>query len=289
MSRILVIGAKGMLGRDMLPELRASFSEDEVLAWDIDEIDIRKEEETIAKIEKVRPAIVINLAGYTDVDGCESNEQEAFAVNADGMKHIAEGARRCGAKAVYLSTDYVFDGTKDGPYVEEDHPHPLNLYGHSKWKGEGYVLKLGKDGLIIRTQWLYGRYGKNFVTTILRQAKEKKVLSIVNDQIGSPTYTVDLSKAIIVLIERRASGIFHVANRNVCSWYEFGRTILKLSGAKEVAVLPTSSRALDRKAVRPSYSALSTEKFHKETGVALRQWPDALKDFLSEIEGVEPS
>ncbi|MDP2973114.1 MAG: dTDP-4-dehydrorhamnose reductase, partial [Deltaproteobacteria bacterium] len=196
MSRILVIGAKGMLGRDLVHELQSSFPDDEVLAWDIDEIDIRKEQETIAKIEGVRPAIVINLAGYTDVDGCESNEHEAFVVNADGMRHVALGVRRCGARGVYLSTDYVFDGEKGAPYLEDDPPNPLNIYGRSKWKGEQSVLKLAGDGLIIRTQWLYGRYGRNFVTAILRQAKEKKVLSIVNDQIGSPTYTVDLSRAI---------------------------------------------------------------------------------------------
>lgn len=284
---MLVIGAKGMLGRDVVPELKGSFPEDDVVAWDIDEIDIRKEEETILKIEKVRPAIVINLAGYTDVDGCESNRQEAFAVNADGMKHIATAVRRCHAKAIYLSTDYVFDGKKGSPYVEDDPPNPINLYGHSKWKGEQYALTLGKEGLVIRTQWLYGRYGKNFVTTILRQSKEKKVLSIVQDQIGSPTYTVDLSRAITLLIQKGASGIFHVANRDFCSWHEFGKAILGLSGAKEVEVLPMSSRELDRKAARPSYSVLSTWKFTRETGVSPRPWPEALKDFLSEIEGHE--
>lgn len=289
MSRILVIGAKGMLGRDLVPELQTSFPEDEILAWDIDEIDIRREKETIAKIERIRPAVVINLAGYTDVDGCESNEQEAFAVNAEGMKHIAKGARRCGAKAVYLSTDYVFDGQKGSPYIEEDPPHPINLYGRSKWKGEQATLELGQEGLVIRTQWLYGKHGKNFVTTILRQAREKKVLSIVNDQMGSPTYTVDLSKAITALIRKEASGIFHVANSDVCSWYDFGRAILRSSGIEGIDVLPISSKELDRKAVRPSYSVLSTGKYHQTTGATLRPWPNALKDFLSKLQEVEPS
>jgi dTDP-4-dehydrorhamnose reductase len=289
MSRILVIGAKGMLGRDLVPELQASFPGDKVLAWDIDEIDIQREEETVFKIEKVRPHLVINVAGYTDVDGCESNEQEAFAINADGMKHIATGARRSGAKAIYLSTDYVFDGRAERPYVETDPPNPLNLYGHSKWKGEQNALALGKDGLIVRTQWLYGKHGKNFVTTILRQSREKKTLSIVHDQVGSPTYTVDLSRAITLLIRKGTSGIFHVANSDFCSWHDFGKTILELSGGQEVEVLPMSSRELDRKAVRPSYSVLSTLKFTRETGVALRPWPDALKDFLSELQRVEQS
>ena len=284
MNRILVIGAKGMLGRDLMKELQLSFPDDEVLGWDIDEIDIRREQETVTKIERVRPAIAINLAGYTDVDGCESNEPEAFAVNADGMGHVALGVRRCGAKAIYLSTDYVFDGEKGAPYLEDDPPNPLNIYGRSKWKGEQSVLKLAGDGLIIRTQWLYGRYGRNFVTAILRQAKEKKVLSIVNDQIGSPTYTVDLSRAISMLIRKKASGIFHVTNSDFCSWYDFGQAILRLSGVEEVEALSISSRELDRKAARPSYSVFSTEKFKQEIGIKLRPWSEALKDFLSLLQ-----
>jgi len=281
MNRILVIGAKGMLGRDLMDELRRSFPGDEVLGWDIDEIDIRKERETAAEIERIRPAIVINAAGYTDVDGCETNEKEAFAVNADGMKHIAMGSRRCGARAIYLSTDYVFNGRKGEPYLEEDPPHPINTYGRSKWKGEQYALELAGNGMVIRTQWLYGRFGKNFVTSILRQAKEKKILTIVNDQIGSPTYTVDLSMAMIQLIQKKASGIFHVTNRDLCSWFDFGRMILKLSGMGEVEVLPISSGELDRKAARPLYSVLSTQRFKEETGNELQSWPEALGDFLS--------
>jgi dTDP-4-dehydrorhamnose reductase len=287
MNRILVIGAKGMLGRDLTKELQISFTDDEVLGWDIDEIDIRKEQETVTKIEGFRPAIVINLAGYTDVDGCESNEQEAFAVNADGMRHIAIGVRRCGAKVIYLSTDYVFDGEKGKPYLEDDPPNPLSIYGRSKWKGEQSVLKLADDGLVIRTQWLYGGHGRNFVTTILRQAKEKKVLSIVNDQIGSPTYTVDLSRAICRLLRKKVGGIFHVTNSQSCSWYDFGQAILKLSGIEDVKVLPISSSQLGRKAPRPSYSVLNTDRFWKETGKSLRPWNEALKDFLFELEEAE--
>ena len=204
---------------------------------------------------------------YTDVDGCELDEKKAFAINAEGMRHVALGALRCGAKVVYLSTDYIFDGEKREPYLENDPPNPLNIYGRSKWKGEQYVQRLAEDGLIVRTQWLYGKYGNNFVTSILRQAKEKKVLSIVNDQIGSPTYTVDLSKAISILIRCDARGIFHVANSDLCSWYTFGQAILKLSGMEGVKVIPISSKELDRKAVRPSYSVLNTQKLKQETGM----------------------
>jgi len=283
MGKILVIGAQGMLGRDLLPELRVSFPNDEILGWDIGEVDIRRERETIQQIEALRPRMIINVAAYTDVDGCEGNEREAFGVNSEGMKHIALGAQRCGAKVVYLSTDYVFDGKKGTPYLEEDPPHPLNIYGESKLRGERYVQELTKDGLIIRTQWLFGRHGKNFVYAILQQAKEKRVLSIVEDQIGSPTYTRDLSQAISALIQKEAQGIFHVSNEGSCSWFAFAEKILRYAGIQGVQVIPISSKELNRPARRPSYSVFNMEKFMKITGQRLRPWSDALKDFLLEI------
>jgi dTDP-4-dehydrorhamnose reductase len=278
---ILVIGAKGMLGRDLMGVLLSSLPNDEVIGWDIEEIDIQKEEDTVFKIEKLRPNIMVHIAAYTDVDGCELNEEKAFAVNAEGTKHVALTASRCQAKMVYLSTDYVFDGNKREPYLESDSPHPLNVYGRSKWKGEQYVQELVKDPLIVRTEWLFGRYGKNFVTSILRQAGEKRVLSIVNDQIGSPTYTVDLAKAISALIQFDASGIFHVANSDLCTWYTFGQAILKLSGMDKVRVIPISSKELGRPAIRPSYSVLNCQKLKKKTGLTLRPWSEALKEYLS--------
>jgi dTDP-4-dehydrorhamnose reductase len=281
MKRILVIGAKGMLGGDLMGVLLSSFPNDEIFGWDIEEIDIQKEEDTVFKIEKLRPYVVIHIAAYTDVDGCESNEEKAFSVNAEGTKHVALGASRCQAKMVYLSTDYVFDGKKKEPYLENDPPHPLSVYGHSKWKGEQYVQESVRDFLIIRTQWLYGRYGKNFVTSILRQASEKRALSIVNDQIGSPTYTADLAKAISTLIQFDAGGIFHVANSDLCTWYTFGQAILKLSGMDKVRVIPISSKELARPAARPLYSAFNCQKLKKETGLTLQPWSEALKEYLS--------
>jgi dTDP-4-dehydrorhamnose reductase len=278
---LLVIGAKGMLGRDLLGVLHSSFPDDEVVGWDIEEIDIQKEEESVFKIEKLRPNIVIHVAAYTDVDGCERDEEKAFAVNAEGTKYVALAASKCRAKVIYLSTDYVFDGNKMEPYVESDLPHPLNVYGRSKLQGEQYVQELVKNGLIIRTQWLYGRYGKNFVASILQQAREKKALSIVNDQIGSPTYTADLAKAISVLIQFDAQGIFHVANSDRCTWYAFGQAILSLSGMNEVKVIPISSEELGRPAVRPSYSVFNCQKLKEKTGLTLRPWSEALKDYLA--------
>ncbi len=282
MKRILlVIGAKGMLGRDLMGILHSSFSHDEVIGWDIEEMDIQKEDESVTKIEKLRPEIVIHIAAYTDVDGCELNKGKAFAVNAEGTRHVALAASKCRAKMVYLSTDYVFDGEKKEPYLEGDPPHPLNVYGDSKLKGEQYVQEWVKDSLIIRTQWLYGPFGKNFVDSILRQTREKSALSIVNDQMGSPTYTADLARAISGLIRFEARGIFHVANSDSCTWCTFAEAILELSGIRRVKVLPISSKELDRPAVRPSYSVLNCQKLKKEIGLTMRPWSEALKDYLS--------
>jgi len=274
-----------MLGRDLIKVLYPTFHADkrsnwEILDWDVDEIDIREEKRTVSKIESFRPEIIINVAAYTDVDGCELNEEKAFAVNAEGMKHVALGALRCGAKVVYLSTDYIFDGSKKEPYLENDPSNPLNVYGRSKWKGEQYVQELLQDALIVRTEWLYGRYGNNFVTSILRQAREKKILTIVNDQIGSPTYTVDLSEAISVLLQCDARGVFHVANSDLCTWYTFGQAILKLSGMERVKVIPISSKELGRPAIRPAYSVFNCQKLKQVTGMTLRPWSEALRDFL---------
>ena len=280
MRRVLVIGAKGMLGRDLMGVLRSSLPHGEVVGWDIEEIDIQQEEDTLLKIGELQPNIVIHIAAYTDVDGCESNKERAFAVNAEGTKHVALATLRCQAKMVYLSTDYIFDGNKKEPYLEGDSPHPLNVYGHSKLQGERYVQALVKKSMIIRTQWLYGRYGRNFVTAILQQAKEKEALSIVNDQMGSPTYTLDLAKAISVLVQLDHQGIFHVANGDACTWYTFGRAILELSGIDKVRVIPISTEELSRRALRPSYSVLNCQKLKEETGLVLRPWFEALRDYL---------
>ena len=283
MERILVLGAKGMLGRDLMPLLRSSLKGD-VLGWDIEEINIENETSTVSAIEHLKPGVIINAAAYTDVDGCESHREKAFAVNAEGMRHVALGAQRCGATVVYLSTDYVFGGGKGAPYVEEDAPGPLNVYGASKLKGEEYVQQLTKDFLIVRTQWLYGRHGKNFVDTVLRLAREKKVLTIVDDQVGSPTYTVDLAKALSELVRQERRGIFNVVNKGSCSWFQFAKEIVRRSGMEDVEVLPISSKELNRPAVRPTYSVLSTEKLARETGVTLRPWQEAVGAYLASVQ-----
>jgi dTDP-4-dehydrorhamnose reductase len=282
MSHILVIGAKGMLGRDLMEVLHAS-SFDQVTGWDIDEIDIRIEKDTVEKIGRLQPEIVINLAAFTNVDECESQAERAFAINAEGMRHVATGALRSDAKVVYLSTDYVFDGKKKEPYVENDLPNPLNVYGRSKLQGERYVQELTEDGVIIRTEWLFGKHGKNFVASILRQAREKKELSIVDDQTGSPTYTIDLAKAISVLIQHDVKGIFHVANSDTCTWFTLGQSVLEFSGISGVKVSPISSKELKRPAVRPPYSGFNCQKLKQVTGITLRPWSEAVKEYVHSL------
>jgi dTDP-4-dehydrorhamnose reductase len=268
-----------MLGKDLTALLRSSWHA-EIFAWDIEEIDIRVEKETIAKIGALHPEVVFHLAAFTQVDACESEVEKAFAVNAEGTKHVALGAARCGAKVVFLSTDYVFDGEKKVPYREDDPPGPLNVYGQSKWRGEQYLQRLTEDALIVRTQWLYGRSGSNFVTAILRQAKEREELQIVADQTGSPTYTVDLARALSALTRQDLRGVFHVANSGSCTWYEFGRTILQLAGRNEVRVVPVTSEEFHRPARRPSFSVLSCQKLKERAGLTLRPWEEALEEYL---------
>lgn len=283
MNRILVLGARGMLGRDLTEALRSS-SQGEVVPWDLGEIDIRDEKETVEKIGELKPDVIINAAAFTRVDDCESQVEQAIAVNAEGMKHVALGALRCQAKVLYLSTDYIFDGKKREPYLENDTPYPLNVYGRSKWKGEEYVRALLKHWVIVRTQWLYGKHGNNFVTSVLGQARERDELRIVDDQVGSPTYSADLSKILAALIEKEAEGVFHVTNSGTCSWYEFGKAILKLSGLGQIRVTPISSQELRRPATRPSYSALGCQKLTATMGLTLRPWTEALKDYLESLK-----
>jgi len=283
MKPILVIGAKGMLGRDLLPLLQSSFMEREVVGWDIEEIDIREEKSTRSKVETLNPETVINIAAYTDVDGCEKNREAAFQVNAEGMRHVALGAKACGAKVVYMSTDYIFDGKKKEPYLETDLPNPLSVYGQTKLKGEEVLQKGIDDHLIIRTQWLYGRHGKNFVASILRQAREKRTLTVVDDQTGSPTYTVDLSRAITGLLRQKSRGIFHVVNQGNCTWYTLSQAVMNFAQIEGITLTPVSSEALGRPALRPSYSVLDTQKLERETGMRLRHWADALKEYLNFI------
>jgi dTDP-4-dehydrorhamnose reductase len=278
--KILILGHKGMLGSELCLTLSGAH---EVTGKDLDEIDIVSEDDCRRVVAECSPEIVINAAAYTNVDGCETDRERCFAVNAVGVKNIALACRECAIGIVHFSTDYVFDGRKEAPYDEEDQPAPLNVYGASKLEGEHLLRTLSDRYLLIRTAWLYGRQGNHFVKTILEKAAEVKTLAVVDDQIGSPTYSRDLAAAVQLLIEGGHTGVFHLTNRGRCSWYEFACKILQYSGKRDVTVKPIRSDGLQRPAVRPAWSVLSSRKFFSATGKTMRFWQIALQEYLDRM------
>jgi len=270
---ILVIGANGMLGHDLMEVL-----EGEVRGIDLPEIDITDLTSVRKTLLTLKPRVIINSAAYTDVDGCESNVETAMAVNGEGVGLLALTAREIGAKLVQVSTDYVFDGGKGSPYLEDDPVGPLSIYGESKLAGE-LNAAMAPEYLIIRTQWLYGIHGKNFVETMLRLAGERSELAVVDDQIGSPTFTRDLALAIKALVDRGCSGVYHVANSGFCSWNDFAKAIFAEEGLT-VTVNPMTTEQLNRPARRPLYSTLDCTRLTADTGFTPRPWREALREYL---------
>lgn len=270
---ILVVGANGMLGHDLMKVL-----EGDVRGLDLPEIDITDLGSVRKALLTLKPRVIINAAAYTDVDGCESNVEQAMAVNGEGVGLLALTAREIKAKLVQLSTDYVFDGGKGAPYNEDDPYGPLSIYGESKLAGELNAV-LAPEQLIVRTQWLYGIHGKNFVETMLRLAGERSELAVVDDQIGSPTFTLDLAMAIRGLLDKGCSGTYHAANSGFCSWNEFAKAIFEEEGVK-VTVNSMTTAELNRPARRPLYSTLDCGKLERDTGFKPRHWREALKEYL---------
>ncbi|MGP8284219.1 MAG: dTDP-4-dehydrorhamnose reductase [Desulfomonilaceae bacterium] len=276
----IVVGARGMLGRDLCASLREI--ETHIVEMDIPEMDISSLSSVMDVMGKVKPKLVINVAALTDVDGCESQQEQAFKVNATGPENLAVAVNELGSFLVHISTDYVFDGSKNMPYREDDPPNPLGIYGKSKLEGELSIKRvLSTNYCIIRTQWLYGANGKNFVDTIIKAGGKNKTLKIVNDQFGSPTYTVDLSAAIIKLCLMRANGVFHVTNSGYTTWSGFASKIFKLVGLDDVDIQDIDTRRLGRPAPRPLYSVLDNSRFVRLTGIKLPQWEDAVGKYLS--------
>jgi dTDP-4-dehydrorhamnose reductase len=283
--RILVTGAEGQLGVELV---RALAAQGEVIGVDIAELDVTHPE-CADRVAALGPNWVAHAAAATDVDGCEREPERAMAVNAEGTRRVAEGCRRAGAGLVYLSTDYVFDGRKGAPYTEWDAPAPLNAYGRSKLEGEGAVRSLVSRWVIVRTAWLYGVHGKNFVKTIVGKAAAGEKLQVVDDQVGSPTYAADLARAVALLLSRGLSGVYHVTNGGSCSWYEFTREILRLTGADTKCVSRISSEELGRRARRPAYSVLENAAWKAAGLPPLRPWPEALADMLVALKSADPS
>jgi dTDP-4-dehydrorhamnose reductase len=274
--KALIIGATGLLGKALTRE----WSGDEVVGLGSRDVDIRDVDKVREVIENHRPDWIVLAAAYTNVDDCERHPELAFAVNRDGAVNVAKTARRVDAKLLFLSSDYVFDGRKTSPYKAEDERNPQSVYGRSKAEAEVRLLEVLPECCIARTSWLFGTGGKCFPDTILKLAATRPALDVVSDQRGSPTYSVDLSRAIVTLCRSQASGIVHVTNAGECSWFEFAREIVK-GGGLATDVRPVSSQQMARPAPRPAYSVLSAESL-QPYGVTMPTWQDALQRYLRE-------
>jgi dTDP-4-dehydrorhamnose reductase len=266
-----------MLGQDLTALLRARH---QVLALSRFDADIAHIQQIGGAIEQARPEVVIHTAAFTVVDDCEIQPDLAFRVNADGSRNVALACRKLGISMLYVSTDYVFDGEKNEPYVESDVPNPISVYGRSKLEGERYVSQLLERYWIVRTSWLFGPHGKNFTQVILERAQEGAVLPVVDDQVGSPTYTEDLAAKLEQIIERGKSGIYHVSNQGACSRFEFAQEILRQVGMDPSRVVPIPTSVSKRSARRPRDSRLANARLMAEGLGLLPPWQDALRRCL---------
>jgi len=269
-----------MLGHDLVDILSV---DNEVITTTIDTLDITDIKKTIETVKKNNPDVLIHAAAFTDVDGSESNPDLAFKVNALGTRNVAVACNEINCAMVYICTDYVFDGTNNTSYHEYDQTKPLGVYGKTKHTGEVYIRDILNKFYIVRTAWLYGYHGPNFVTTMLNLAKTTKNISVVNDQIGSPTYTVDLANAIALLIKRPSYGIYHVTNSESCSWYDFATEIFNQTNI-EVELKPVTTKEFPRPAPRPKFSVLENYNWKMEGYPKLRSYKAALTDYLKLLE-----
>jgi dTDP-4-dehydrorhamnose reductase len=272
--KVMILGATGLLGQALMRE----WSGDEVTGLSSRDVDIRDAQQVQRVLDNARPDWIVLAAAYADVDGCESHQDLAFAVNRDGALNVAKAARQTGGKLIFLSSDYVFDGKKTSPYEVDDSRNPQSVYGRSKAEAELSLLEVLPECCIARTSWLFGRGGKCFPDTILKLAATRPALDVVNDQRGSPTYTVDLARAIVELCCKGASGIVHVTNAGECTWFEFAREIVRGAGLA-TEVRPVSSQQMARPAPRPAYSVLSPASLQRY-GIAMPGWHDALQRYL---------
>jgi len=274
--KILILGASGLLGQALMRE----WSGDEVIGLSSNDVDIRDNRRVLQTVQTLNPEWIVLSAAYTDVDGCESNREQAFAVNRDGAVNVAEAAQQMKAKLLFLSSDYVFDGKKTSPYETDDPRNPQSVYGRTKAEAEVRLLELLPECCIVRTSWLFGRGGKCFPDTILKLAAARPALDVVNDQRGCPTYTVDLARAIAEICRNNVTGIVHTTNAGDCSWFEFARAIVDSAGL-HTEVRPVSTKQMARPAPRPAYSVLSPASL-REWGIAMPAWPEALQRYLEE-------
>ncbi len=278
--KLLIIGYKGMLGSDLYEMSNGVY---EVIGVDSKELDITNLEMTINKVKEINPDVIINCAAYTNVDGCEENQDTAYSVNGLGIRNIAiAGSKlKIHPKIVHISTDYVFDGEGNEDLKEYDLVNPLSVYGKSKLMGEEMLKSFSDKYFILRTQWLYGKNGNNFVKTMLKLASERDSLMVVDDQVGCPTYTKDLCKAILEVIETENYGIYHVSNSEKTSWYGFAKDIFEISNVI-INVKPCTTDEFPRPAHRPKYSVMDNSMLRINGFTTLRNYKEALEEYLKE-------
>jgi dTDP-4-dehydrorhamnose reductase len=282
LERVLITGGRGLLGKEIVDAFHDRF---ELRVTDREECDVTKFPECIREIERFRPEAAIHCAAYTAVDRAEAEQELAHAVNATGTGNMARACRERGILLVTFGTDYVFDGEASRPYREEDPVRPLSAYGKSKLAAEEALRESGADHLLVRTQWLYGPGGRNFVLTILEKARRCETLRVVSDQAGCPTFSRDLAKAVLKLIDVGARGTVHFSNEGETTWYGLAKYVLERSGLAEVPLLPAATRDLPYPARRPAYSVLSKEKYRRITGDSPRRWEAAVVEFLESFYG----
>ena len=287
--KILITGSKGMLATQVITDLERGYTElgevpaalkgAQLVLADVDELDITDKAATEAFIAQHNPDIVINCAAYTNVDGCESNQDTAFMVNAIGSRNLAIACENTGAKLVHVSTDYVFRGDEPTPRREYDMPWPISAYGKTKYAGEQFVRQYCKKSFIVRTAWLYGYNGKNFVKTMVWLAKEKGGAKVVNDQHGNPTNAADLSHHLLKIAASEEYGTYHCTGGGECTWFEFAAEIARLAGY-EVVMSPCTSEEFPTPTKRPAYSSLDNMMLRVTVGDEMRHWKDALKAYF---------
>lgn len=290
--KLLITGSKGQLGTQIrkiiengkseIGEIDKVYSKAEVKYVDYDELDITNLNEVVNFISAFNPDVIINCAAYTNVDKCESDTGTAFKVNSLGSRNLAIGAEKVHAKLLHVSTDYVFNGQGNIPFKEYDLPSPVSVYGKTKLLGEQYVRENCSRYFIVRTAWLYGYYGKNFVYTIMKVGKEKGHLDVVNDQRGNPTNAEDLAHHILKIALTDEYGIYHCTGTGECSWYDFAREIIKLSKIN-CTVSPITSNDLGRAAKRPAFSSLDNMMLRSTVGDEMRPWEEAIKEFINNM------
>ncbi|MBU9706517.1 dTDP-4-dehydrorhamnose reductase [Paenibacillus sp. AK121] len=283
--KVLVTGASGQLGQDVVSVFQAQGHN--VVGYDREQLDITDLEQAVKIVGQYQPDAVIHCAAYTAVDAAESDVDGTYQVNATGTRNMALAAEKAGAKLVYISTDYVFDGMAEQPYHEYDHTNPQSIYGKSKRAGEVLTQTLSSRYFIVRTSWVYGFHGNNFVKTMLKLGQEKPHLQVVNDQKGSPTYTVDLARFLAELVQTEKYGIYHASNSGSCTWYEFTQAIfqdaVELMGVQIMATLePCSTEQFPRPAARPRNSVMEHIAIRTNGLHDLRDWREALQDFMKE-------